>query len=484
MPPKSKKGKNTNRPTPCLHRSSRTPRAPRRADEDSIPPAPAHDTNVTHSESEDNSVEEEMRGPVIEDMPVTSDSHNSDVVDLISSCTSPTSSNSNLNLVDICSSEDDPGAALIQQLRLINPAVHLTSASQASTPLSDTGQDNESNGNSASSIYFVAIVTGLHSARVFCIPGPVVLPPSHRIGGILDFVVALNGPAGRTIERLPHNTYRVGTSAVPEDVADDFMSYRNNFSELSRLEEILAGPADSRRVVPARTSEPCTAILANLDLNDTVPLYVVYIYPEVDDESIATTGFTAPADPQTLIESYLALHYSSRRDHLAALIHMPGYQAAYKHCLIERQIMSVCNSLGIVFSTRQIVAAEVEYLGTSISIKPDDIASWMGVSPGTFAASRTDMAAASLAHRILRQLDQQVNAGRTVSPPMEEADRSFLRTLNTMLSSRILTPIDPHSGYTGVADLQAGDTNAVRMKLNKWRELVAEVKSRWGSQFQ
>jgi hypothetical protein len=202
-----------------------------------------------------------------------------------------------------------------------------------------------------------------------------------------------------------------------------------------------------------------------------------------DDESIATTGFTAPADPQTLIESYLALHYSSRRDHLAALIHMPGYQAAYKHCLIERQIMSVCNSLGIVFSTRQIMATEVEYLGTSISIKPDDIASWMGVSPGTFAASRTDTAAASLAHRILRQLDQQVNAGRTVSPPMEEADRSFLRTLNTMLSSRILTPIDPHSGYTGVADLQAGEANAVRMKLNKWRELVAGVKSCWGSQF-
>ncbi|KAJ7133842.1 hypothetical protein C8R46DRAFT_1048236 [Mycena filopes] len=145
---------------------------------------------------------------------------------------------------------------------------------------------------------------------------------------------------------------------------------------------------------------------------------------------------------------------------------MPGYQSAYKHCLIERQIMSVCNSLGIIFG-RQIVGAEVDLDGVTVSIRPHDIAMWMGISPGQFATCRTEL----VAHEA---------QGLVLASAMAPHHHTLLTTLNSMMSGRVLSPVDPNGGYMAVVDLQAGDVNAVRMRIATLKSQVAEVRTLWG----
>ncbi|KAJ6628413.1 hypothetical protein B0H10DRAFT_1940585 [Mycena sp. CBHHK59/15] len=273
------------------------------------------------------------------------------------------------------------------------------------------------------------------TGTVFYVPGPALPPPTHWIDGIIDFVIAENGPGGHLLERLsPHSGFRVASSKLPEKVVNDFMSYCNNFVELGHLDIVYDTPADSphnnRPLTNTLTLAPAVAI---------------------------TVG--------TTINGYLATHYGACQEQMNTLMNMLGYQSAYRHCLMEHQI--IC----------QIMAAEVEFQGMSISICPDDIASWMGVSPGTFATCRTEVIAAHAAHLLLCHLEQQETQG-----PMEPCHYALLATLSSM-SSRILSPIDTSSGYAGVANLQAGDANAVCMKIATFKHQVAEVKALWGSQF-
>ncbi|KAJ6610776.1 hypothetical protein B0H10DRAFT_1953584 [Mycena sp. CBHHK59/15] len=155
---------------------------------------------------------------------------------------------------------------------------------------------------------------------------------------------------------------------------------------------------------------------------------------EQNNTPLTNTLTLAPAVAITVgttINGYLATHYGARQEQMNALMNMLGYQSAYRHCLMEHQI--IC----------QIMPAEVEFQGMSISICPDNIASWMGVSPRTFATCRTELD------------DEQLHP----------------------------VPMDTSSGYAGVANFQAGDANPVCMKIATFKHQVAEVKALWGSQF-
>ncbi|KAJ7654214.1 hypothetical protein B0H17DRAFT_1214431 [Mycena rosella] len=254
-------------------------------------------------------------------------------------------------------------------------------------------------GNTPQIVYFIGVVSAPGNATVFCVPGPTVHPSSPRAGGIIDYLVVQNRPAGRTLECLsPCSAFRVGISRVPEDIVHDFMSFRTGFVEVGHLDDV--------------------------------------------------------------------------------------YQLAYEHCLIEWEIMSVCNGLGIIFSACQIMAAEVEFQRSTVSIRPDDIANWMNISATHFATCRTEVTAACATHLLLRQLAQHEAQGRSVQPPMELRHHTLLRTLSSMMSSRILLPVDLNSGYMGVGDLQAGDANAVCMKVSSLKAQVAGVKALWAAQYQ
>ncbi|KAJ7340792.1 hypothetical protein DFH08DRAFT_1012936 [Mycena albidolilacea] len=319
-------------------------------------------------------------------------------------------------------------------------------------------------------LYWVGVISAPGHQTVFCIPGPVIPPPTHRAGGIIDFLISANGPAGRALVSLsPASQFRVGISRVPEDMNNDFMAFRTGFDEVGHLDAVVMAPADSARVLPARNSDLRTAVLSDLGLGDHIPLLVLYVYPE-NTNPLAIQPPIAPAlvqptnNPLVLagavpnpINRYLDSYHAAKKAELRTLLDNQGYQSAYKHCLIERQVMSVCAGLGIVFSSRQIVAAQVNFEGSTIEIRPDDIATWMGISTSQFATCRTEVTAARSVHLLLRQLVLQQNV---VTPAMEPRHLTLLATLNSLMSNRILSPVNPNGGYAAVIDLQPGDANA------------------------
>ncbi|KAJ7668829.1 hypothetical protein B0H17DRAFT_1183983 [Mycena rosella] len=349
-------------------------------------------------------------------------------------------------------------------------------------------------GNTPQIVYFIGVVFAPGNATVFCVPGPTVHPSSPRAGGIIDYLVVQNGPAGRTLECLsPCSAFRVGISRVPEDIVHDFMSFRTGFVEVGHLDDVCAAPADSARVHPARDCDARTAVLASLGLDNSTLMFVFYVYPEdtnplsivsVHSAGVLLIAASMPSAMTDAMRGYLELHYASCHEQLTALLNTPGYQLAYEHCPIEWEIMSVCNGLGIIFSACQIMAAEVEFQRSTVSIRPDDIANWMNISATHFATCRTEVTAARATHLLLRQLAQHEAQGRSVQPPMELRHHTLLRTLSSMMSSRILLPVDLNSGYMGVGDLQAGDANAVCMKVSSLKAQVAEVKALWAAQYQ
>ncbi|KAJ6553394.1 hypothetical protein B0H19DRAFT_1072843 [Mycena capillaripes] len=251
----------------------------------------------------------------------------------------------------------------------------------------DIQQAHEMSEDAPTVLYYVGLISAPGQQTAFCVPGPVISPPTHRAGGIIDFLVFANGPAGRALENLsPVSQFRVGVSRVPEDINNDFMSFRTGFKEAGRLDSVVMAPADSARVLPARDSELRTALLLSLGLGENVSIFVLYVYPENTTpfaiQPVATPATVQPAiHPPTLavavsnpIDRYLDLHHAAKKAELRTLLDIQGYQSAYRHCLIERQVMSVCNSLGIVFSSRQIVAARVDFQASTIEIRPEDIA--------------------------------------------------------------------------------------------------------------
>ncbi|KAJ7891728.1 hypothetical protein B0H14DRAFT_2688078 [Mycena olivaceomarginata] len=143
--------------------------------------------------------------------------------------------------------------------------------------------------------------------------------------------------------------------------------------------------------------------------------------------------------------------------------------------------MSVCAGLGIVFLLSPDCRSPGQFRGLTIEIRPDDIATWMGISTSQFATCRTEVTAARSVHLLLRQLVLQQNV---VTPAMEPRHLTLLATLNSLMSNRILSPVNPNGGYAAVIDLQPGDANAVRIKISTLKTQVAEVKARWGEQYQ
>ncbi|KAJ7089449.1 hypothetical protein C8R44DRAFT_751453 [Mycena epipterygia] len=373
----------------------------------------------------------------------------------------------------------DPAAEIIQQLLSILPANIVGAVGTPALPQVTHEMDTEDFVEGHENQDMAVIIPQTHTGEAH---EPILLMTSGEVTPIAvqDTNVA-NGPAGRALESLgPRSEYRVGISRVPEDLVGDFMSFRHGFTEVGHLDDVYSAPADSAHVQRARDSDARTAVLASLGLDDSAEMFVVYAYPEHTSPLAAPAGVPSPmqsAAPggdaaRSGVNRYLDEHYAARRDQLRALLNMPGYQSAYKHCLIERQIMSVCNSLGIIFTARQIVAAELEFQGSTIHIRPDDIAAWMDISAGLFATCRTEVAAARAAHLLLRQLVVHEQQGHPIVPPMEPRHRSLLETLNSMMSSRILSPVDPTSGYMAAAHLQAGDASAARMKIATFKTQI------------
>ncbi|KAK6995661.1 hypothetical protein R3P38DRAFT_2656084 [Favolaschia claudopus] len=299
--------------------------------------------------------------------------------------------------------------------------------------------------------YFIGIITANGVRATFCVPGPNT--ETHRLGGAIDWLIFQNRPAGRMLQSLsPASDFSVGVSREPEDVDKEFMNYRRAFTEIGSLEGVLAAPADSPRLLLARPCQLLSALQQQLGEGQNVPVYVMYVYLSV-----------------------------TARNTLQALLSTDGYESAYKHCLIEREVMALCLRLGIVFA-RQITPARVTLHNIAIRIHPQDVAVWMGVSSGHFATCRTDVASARRAHLLLRQLHQEVQRGLPVSPSFTSHFAGFLGTLNSLLGTRTLPAVDVHNGYTGAANTDVADVSAVRMKISALRVLVADVKLRWPEQ--
>ncbi|KAK7001420.1 hypothetical protein R3P38DRAFT_3611990 [Favolaschia claudopus] len=335
--------------------------------------------------------------------------------------------------------------------------------------------------------YFIGIITANGVRATFCVPGPNT--ETHRLGGAIDWLIFQNRPAGRMLQSLsPASDFHVGVSREPEDVDKEFMNYRRAFTEIGSLEGVLAAPADSPHLSPARPCQLLSALQQQLGEGQNVPVYVMYVYlssivaalPTAVPVPLASAPAIAPP-PAATAEAYLDLHHAAARNTLQTLLNTEGYESAYKHCLIEREVMALCLRLGIVFA-RQITPAQVTLYNVAIQIHPQDVAVWMGVSSGHFATCRTDLASARRAHLLLRQLHQEVQHGLPVSPSFTSHFAGFLGTLNSLLGTRTLPAVNVHNGYAGAANTDVADVSAVRMKISALRVLVAEVKLRWPEQ--
>ncbi|KAK6991952.1 hypothetical protein R3P38DRAFT_3437750 [Favolaschia claudopus] len=371
------------------------------------------------------------------------------------------------------------------------PGAQMTNANEEAVVEVITVDDNSDVAPEEHSVnrvfYFIGIITANGIRATFCVPGPNT--ETHRLGGAIDWLIFQNRPAGRMLQSLsPTSAFSVGVSREPEDVDKEFMNYRRAFTEIGSLEGVLAAPADSPRLLLARPCQLLSALQQQLGEGQNVPVYVMYVYLSSVVTALPTaapvplaSALPIAALPAATAEAYLDLHHAAARNTLQALLSTDGYESAYKHCLIEREVMALCLRLGIVFA-RQITPAQVTLHNVMIQIHPQDVAVWMGVSSGHFATCRTDVASARRAHLLLRQLHQEVQRGLPVSPSFTSHFAGFLGTLNSLLGTRTLPAVNVHNGYAGAANTDVADVSAVRMKISALRVLVAEVKLRWPEQ--
>ncbi|KAJ7179710.1 hypothetical protein C8R46DRAFT_1029152 [Mycena filopes] len=325
-----------------------------------------------------------------------------------------------------------------------SPAAAAT-ISQPRAPLGEFSavQAPDPQGAERAALYFVGIQT-LTSCRSFC-QSRVFIAPDVNNGGIFHRLQLAGGPVGRALSAITEREhFYVGTSDYPTDIRDDYSNHRFNFRELGALQDIEANNGADTVFLPVPFSAARSALVQSQRANENIDVYVLYVYHEeadavrapAPDQSHQTPlpptalplAITAPVPAVTEVAEYLLTRFPSEYEELARW-RAASYGSAYTHCLIERQVMRICQSLGISLFGRAPVAVGV------LLIRLEDVVSAAGINPQTFTTYRTELRQMREAHIILRRLQR---AGTL--PP---AYSNVLDWLEVMLSDRILPAPDP-----------------------------------------
>ncbi|KAJ6570007.1 hypothetical protein B0H10DRAFT_2238005 [Mycena sp. CBHHK59/15] len=257
------------------------------------------------------------------------------------------------------------------------------------------------------------------------------LPPDGTIFARLSIGAPMLGRALRAIGDRTH--FFVGTTDVPVDVFGDYMNHVHNFRELGSWADI-DGPHDSplSLVTPAPMSAARTALLATRNLHDSIPVYILYIYHE-DTETVcnAVPGpilpppamLPAPAplpvvgaaaqssSPRLAETAFLRNRFATRLERIR-ISQITPYGTAYRHCMQEKHIIAICNSLGINLNLRAFAPVTVE---GGLEISFEDVVHSAGLNHNTFAGTRTTVNKAREARRLLARYIRVRDSGGHVS---------------------------------------------------------------------
>jgi hypothetical protein len=180
-------------------------------------------------------------------------------------------------------------------------------------------------------------------------------------------------------------------------------------------------------------AEPLTTNTAPLYIAPTAPLLASTAPPATDE-----------------VRAYLLNRFSAQFEDLEVW-RSRDYGTAYMRCLIERQVLRICQMLGIGLMGRVHTPAVIG----NMSIRLEDVVSAAGINSNTFSTFRTEFRQINQAHVALRQRE------RSNTVPQDFV--SLLRFLDVMLAERILdTACTPSADQTEASELEA---TVVRMQI-------------------
>ncbi|KAJ7470042.1 hypothetical protein B0H11DRAFT_2237848 [Mycena galericulata] len=332
-------------------------------------------------------------------------------------------------------------------------------------------------------VYFVGIQTPT-ARRTFVQPLDLARPDCT----IITRLIAAGFPLGRTLRAITDpSSYLIGTADIPVDVEGDYMNRHNGFRELGSWLTFESSPTLAA-LRPLSESLPRSNVLATYNIDDNVPVYVLYIYHEAADMLYAGNPGApqaAPASQQAppihapmtsapnVVTTYLRDTFPA---HFQQIAHAQAtYATAYQHCLVERYGMSVCHEAGITFG-RTIVAGHTP---SGQEILPNDVAIAAGLPPATFATFRTEFVKVRQARALLKRYMQRVRDHGPVPGVTDENAVKFsalLPVLDAMLGDQIL---DQRflSDSTGSAEAEAVNIGIgpFMVRINNARTVLVRV---------
>ncbi|KAJ6536060.1 hypothetical protein B0H19DRAFT_1270875 [Mycena capillaripes] len=324
------------------------------------------------------------------------------------------------------------------------------------------------------SLYFIGIQT-LSRCRVFCEPRS-FMDPDPNDGALFRRLRLANGPAARALLAIGDpSAFFVGTSDYPIDIAQDYANHQFHFREFGSLLDVENGPESELLFFPVPDSAARSALIHSQRMTEETPVYVVYIYhqdaeplrgivpgtllptaqisfPILPASGSATAVLPVFPPPPMDVHVYLLTRFAIEYTDLARW-RTRSYGSAYNHCLTERQVLRICQSLGIGLLGRYHSPAIVE----SMTIRMEDVVAAAGVNFQTFSTYRTELRLIKEAHVILRRHHR---AG-TLAP----VHQPLLDMLEVMLSDRVL-PADAVTPLQDSLPTAEAEFSAVRMTIS------------------
>ncbi|KAJ7143482.1 hypothetical protein C8R43DRAFT_953928 [Mycena crocata] len=345
-------------------------------------------------------------------------------------------------------------------------------------------------------VYFVGIQT-LESCRTFCQIQAFVDSDAND-GAIFRRLQLAGGPVGRALGAITDRAvFFVGTSDYPIDIAQDYANYQFNFREIASLRDVETSNEGDNPFFPVPISAASSTLLRSQNMDETTPVYVLYVYHQtsfiyvfrmltpVPENLLPSATFLLPSvvaamapptpfpddlpdliaeppllqSPQTVSE-YLLARFSAEYSQLAVW-RACAYGSAYIHCLTERQILRICQSLNIGLLGRTHSPAIIG----SMVIRMEDVVATAGINFQTFSTYRTELRLIKEVHVILRRL-QRLDA-------LPIAHLPLLDCLEVMLGERIISAdaTRPVAGSDSVAE---AEFSVVRLTI---ASLMTQVRS-------
>ncbi|KAJ7681810.1 hypothetical protein B0H14DRAFT_2655106 [Mycena olivaceomarginata] len=294
-------------------------------------------------------------------------------------------------------------------------------------------------------LYFVGIQT-LTGCRTFC-ESRGFSDPYPQDGALFLRLQNSGGPLSRALAGLTdRSSYFAGTSDFPNNIAGNYANYQFKFREVNNLLELENSYAMSNVFFPAPVSVMRSELLRTQGQPDGVAVYVLYVYHRNIDpfatHAVPPSNGAFEATTPNDVQVYLRQRFAVQLEELC-IWRARNYGSAYHHCLIERQVLRICQALGIGMLGRVHAPAVVG----ALSIRLEDVVSAAGVNFQTFATYRTEFQRIREAHAILRQRHHN----RTLSPDHEP----LFRILNVMMAERVLdTACTPGAPGTAVDEME------------------------------